>query len=405
MTRKEFINKYGDEPQKVTKNFATKSLGTNYDIKDAIIEFCDNAYDARINGLPLNFDIKIDNEQKMFVFCDDGTGISNDANLFKLGGTNKELDKNKIGKFGVGVAGAVSAIATKCAFDKNEIVECIYVSVNGYNKFEKHIAICPNGDMLIGETTYFKTEISNHYTRISFTNVVLNNCEEIINALEETFEETLSKNLNISFNGRQLGKSRNIKTFVGDEKPIKVKVGNLNVEVKYRIIGGESTAKEKELDESGLRIYDKVTGRLLAKDVKLWQWYADRKAQQSICGLRAAIYIEGSLESYKMFGIKSTKNGVTYRYYHKDPNFAELSKVLLDIYKKACNEKGSKDEKKEFEYDGKTFVKTDGKLDDYYMKVGPGTYLIKNKYSKNEVLELINQLIVLKHLCENKARR
>lgn len=46
-----FIGKYGVEEQKVTKNFSAKSLGINYDIKDAFIEFCDNAYDARLSEL------------------------------------------------------------------------------------------------------------------------------------------------------------------------------------------------------------------------------------------------------------------------------------------------------------------------------------------------------------------
>ena len=43
MTEQEFITKFGEESQEVTKNYATKSLGTNYDIKDAFIEFGDNA--------------------------------------------------------------------------------------------------------------------------------------------------------------------------------------------------------------------------------------------------------------------------------------------------------------------------------------------------------------------------
>ena len=37
----DFINKYGNEPQEVTKNYSTKSLASNYNIKDAFIELCD----------------------------------------------------------------------------------------------------------------------------------------------------------------------------------------------------------------------------------------------------------------------------------------------------------------------------------------------------------------------------
>ena len=131
MNAQDFISKYGDEPQEVTKNYSTKALGTNYDIKDAFIEFGDNSYDARIKGETLNFDIKTDNDAKTFTLTDNGTGVVDDTNLFKLGGTDKEKDKNKVGKFGIGVPGAVAAIATKCVFNKDEIVETIYESAHG----------------------------------------------------------------------------------------------------------------------------------------------------------------------------------------------------------------------------------------------------------------------------------
>ena len=98
---------------------------------------------------------------------------------------------------------------------------------------------------------------------------------------------------------------------MGDE-PIKtIKVGDFYVDVKYRIIGGESTnSKDRAFEETGLRVYDKGTGRLLAKNVKLWKWYGDKEAQQNICGLRAAIYIEGSIQSYTKFGVVPAKNGI-----------------------------------------------------------------------------------------------
>lgn len=42
MNKENFIKKFGYEPMEVTENFATKSLGTNYNIKDAFIEFGEN---------------------------------------------------------------------------------------------------------------------------------------------------------------------------------------------------------------------------------------------------------------------------------------------------------------------------------------------------------------------------
>ena len=68
MTEQEFITKFGEESQEVTKNYATKSLGTNYDIKDAFIEFGDNAYDARIKNVELTFNIITDDVKHMFIF-------------------------------------------------------------------------------------------------------------------------------------------------------------------------------------------------------------------------------------------------------------------------------------------------------------------------------------------------
>lgn len=404
MKEKIFIEKYGSEPQEVTKNYATKSLATNYNGKDAFIEFGDNAYDARINGCALDFDIKIDNDAKIFTFIDNGTGISDDTNLFRLGGTDKEKDNNKVGKFGIGVPGAVAAIATKCVFDKNEIVETVYESACNGKMFEKHIATCPQGDTILGKTVYNECDPSLHYTKITFTNVELKSYTEICDAMEETFEEPLHKDLNISFNGRQLGKS-SARTFVGDEPVKTVKVGNFPVKIKYRIIGGESNdGKDRAFDEAGLRVYDEKTGRLLAKNVKLWKWYGNKEAQQNICGLRAAIYIEGSIESYKKFGVVPAKNGIAYAYYFKDPDFAELTDELQTIYNQA-SKAGPSTSDGVITIGGRTFQTTTMKINEPYMEVGHGSYLIKKKYTATEMASIINELITLKKKCEKKVER
>ena len=73
MTTKEFIKKYGSEELKATSNFATKSLGVNYDVKDAFIEFGDNAYDSRIKNSRLEFNISIDEEKHTITFYDNGS--------------------------------------------------------------------------------------------------------------------------------------------------------------------------------------------------------------------------------------------------------------------------------------------------------------------------------------------
>lgn len=402
MTKEIFIAKYGDEPQEVTRNYSTKSLGTNYNIKDAFVEFGDNAGDARIPGKTLNFNITIDNQAKSFIFEDDGTGVNDDTNLFKLGGTNKETAKGKIGKFGIGVPGATSAIATKCVFNKNEMVEIIFKSACNGRLIEKHIAILPNGDTILGTTAYQECSSDLHYTKIIFYNVELKNYTEVVDALEETFEEPLHKDMNINFNGRQLGKTFN-RTFVGDEKVTTVMVGQFKTEVKYRIIGGDTAASNaRSFEEAGLRVYDKSTGRLLAKSTDLWYWYCGRKAQQNICGLRAAIYIDSSIESYYKFGIKPSKNGVTYAKYHKtDVDFAELASVLVDIYSRAASSAPATTDGK-ITLGSREFQTTTIKMEEPFKEISPTSYLIKKKLSPMEIAELVNELINLRKKVSKK---
>lgn len=402
-TIEDFIKMYGDEPQEVTKNFCSKSLATNYNIKDAFIELCDNAYDARLDceTETLNFDITVDNNNRTISFKDNGSGISNDENLFKLGGTDKEEDKNKVGKFGIGVPGAVSAIVKECFCDKEQFVEVIYESACNGRFFEKHIAYTSSGNNTLGRTIYKDCDSSLHYTKVTFTNVVLNSCSEIIDSMEETFEEPLRKDLNISFNNRQLGKT-NIRTFVGDEHIKTIKVGEFFVDVKYRIIGGESNnVKDRAFDETGLRVYDKATGRLLAKNTKLWKWYGNKEAEHNICGLRAAIYIEGSIASYRKFGVVSAKNGIAYSYYYKDPDFVDLTAELKSIYNQA-SKSGTTIADNIITINGRSFQPTPMKMDKPYIEVSPGSYLIKKKYTTTEIAELISENIALKKKCESK---
>lgn len=409
MTEKEFILKYGDEQQKVTRNFSSKSLGTNYDVKDAFIEFVDNAYDARINGQHLNVDIIADNDAKTLTICDNGTGISDPENLFKLGGTDKELSSDKIGKYGMGVPGATSAIARRCVFNHDEVVEIVYESTCNGRGFTKHIGIFKNqnGDTIYGNTNEFYCDEKLHYTKVTFSNVsVMNLISDVIDALEETFEIPLGKDLNIHFNGRDLGKTIQ-PTFVGDEPVRTVKVGNFDVDLKYRIIGGDvSNAREsRTFEEAGLRIYDKKSGRLLAKSNDLWNWFANRQAQPTICGLRCGMFIDSSIECYNDFGIKPAKNGVTYRKYHKNPKFSELSSLLAAIYSQASAKQVHDKGTDVIKLDGRSFQPTPLKMDAAFKEVSPGEYFIKNKLNTLEIATLVNRVITLEKKLSNKSRK
>lgn len=398
-----FTSKYGNEEPKVTENYAAKSLAINYDIKDAFVEFCDNAYDARLSDTELNFVISVNNDEHTLSFEDNGMGISDDDNLFTLGGTNKERDKNKIGKYGVGVPGAVSAIAKQCVYDNEKNVEIIFESSSNGTHFEKHIAVFSNDDMLIGKSTYNKCDYNHHFTKIIFRNVYIKSLGDISLYMEEVFENPIHNNLNIIINGRTLGKSSSsIKTFNGDEGIETVKVGGLNVDVKFRIISGGAKGDDvRKLEEAGLRIYDKSSGRLLAKGVKLWRWYCGKEAQQTICGLRAAIYIESSIKSYSMFGIFSAKNGVTYKDYYKKDEFKELKNKLCEIYQRAAGGVKS-NETEPIKVGHRVYIPTNAKLDgNLYHTVG-SEVIIKKKYSIKEVASLIDRVILLEEYKSKK---
>lgn len=394
MNVKDFISSYGEEAQKVTRNYCSKSLAPNYHIKDAMIEFCDNAYDARFDDKTLNIDIIWDTDKNILTIVDNGSGIIDDTKLFDLGATNKEKDKNKIGKYGIGVPGAVSAIA-KCIANKDEIVEVVYETVNNNGMFIKHVAFSQDGEMVLGKTSYYPKPETDTYTKITFNNVTYSNMAEIYDAIEEVYEEPLHRNVNISFNGRRLCRTEK-KTFVGDESVKTIMVGDFATDVKYRIIGGDS-ASDREFEEAGLRVYDKNTGRLLAKSTQLWSWYCDKQAQQNICGLRCAIYIESSIESYNKFGIKPEKNGVTYSKYFKSPDFAELAEELKAIYLQGAKTKSSKPEGV-YELDGRTYEFVT-KMDEPYACVG-NNYFIRKKWNPSDMVQIINTIAALQLKCE-----
>lgn len=410
MTKEEFISLYGREELKATSNFATKALGTNYNIVDTITEFCDNSYDARFEDKSLNFVVVIDNTNHTLTIKDDGKGIANADKLLELGGTDKENRNDSIGKYGVGVEGAISSIASQLVYNSDEMVEVIFSSSHEGKHFEKHTSFNKNGEQIIGKTKYTECDKDEHFTNITFTNIVLNDsdCIDIMSAMEVTFEEPLKKNLNITFNNegnkRVLGKSTS-STFIGDEKKETVMVGKFPVDVKYRIIGGCEQSK-RAFDESGLRIYDKQSGRLLSMNTAYWHWFMGRKAQQNICGLRAAIYIDSSIECYKTFGILSAKNGVSYKKYYNKKCFKDLRDKLSEIYAQACNNKAK--ETNEIELRGYTFNFSNNKKlftdKPYKVLEDAKMIMVKKNMSNEELSSIILDIVKLENKISKKSK-
>ena len=395
-SKEDFIKTYGDNPQEVTRNYSTKSLGTNYSTEDAFNEFADNSDDAKIDDCPVRLDINYDDETKTLSFLDNGTGVYDPKVLFRLGGTDKESVKNKTGKYGIGVPGAVSAIATKCVFNKEEPVDVTYVSANNGYLYEMHVGIFPDGETYYGDIKQETCDTSYHYTKVTFSNIEIKNYNDIIKSLEETHERQFEDGFSIYFNNRQLGVGMK-KTFVGDERIKTVQVGKFPVDIRYRIIGGEdSDASDRLFDEAGLRIYDKETHRLLAKGKDYWKWFGGRQAQQNICGVRCAIEIPSDIDCYNKFGIKPAKNGINYKKYFTRPEFAELSQEIWSIYQQASKTRGKTD--KQFRFGDKVFITAPSgmKMDLPYMETSKNNFMIKNKYSTEEVAEILNELVTLK---------
>jgi len=403
----EFIKKHGEEVQRTTKDFTTRAIGSNYAAEDGFLEFVDNAYDSIEHNRPLNFSVKIDNENNIISFRDDGDGIKDTTKLFQLGGTDKRGAVGKIGKYGIGVSGACAAIATKCVFDKDKPVYIKYESCRKGRKFTKYVLVEPNGNVTLGKDKFDDCDEELHYTEVTFTNVQFKNTGKVADTYEEFFEIPLHSpnGINISINGRQLGKSGKTPTFIGDEKVETVMVGEFKTYVKYRIIGGTSK-DDRSFDESGLRFYSQSTGRLLSKDKSLWRYFAGRDAQQGICGIRAGVFIEDSVESYRTFGVKSTKNGIVYANYFDHPGFEMLAEKLHSIYVQANNTSIST-RINEVKLGSKTFIVTKNKIkgdNELFCDLGD-TVVIKSKYSPEEIAFMVNEILTLKKKLERKTKR
>lgn len=167
--------------------------------------------------------------------------------------------------------------------------------------------------------------------------------------------------------------------------------------------GNEQSARS--LNDAALRIYDKKSGRLLAQNTKYWKWFSGREAQQNICGLRAAIYIDSSIDCYKTFGISAAKNGITWKDYYKNSDFAALKNKLGNIYAKTCNTNSNKSENA-LKISGYTYSFTGGnKMEELYTVVGGAdVVLVKSKPSNTEIANLIAENIRLKEKYEKKSK-
>lgn len=402
MNKTTFIKRFGDEQHRVAKNYAKKALSTNYGAPDAFVEYCDNSYDSRIEGETTVVEIKTNDDAKTITIIDNGSGVANAEKLFELGGTDKEKDAKKIGKYGVGFLGATSCIAKSYVYDEDDMVEITITSARNGKKFEKHAAFDKDGELIIGHTVYDDCDTDIHYTKIIISNVLVKDKTSIIDKLEEVFEETFEMGLTIKFDDRELGQSFSDrrKTFTGEEEMEFVNVGNQQVGVKYRIIGGDvRRGKSRSFEETALRVYDKNSRRLLAKSKELWDWLGGKQAQQNICGLRAAIYIDSSIESYTTFGIKAAKNGIQYKQYFKRPEFKLLSQKLRDIYNRASKNNPGLDEIHVIPYGDKEFCVfpkiPSNKASKLYWEMGTNSYGIKKNYNTKEVASMICQIINL----------
>lgn len=405
---KDFKKMYGNEPLTATTDYLSKTIASNYCNEYCFNEFVDNSIDARIGDNEVNVVINYDNDNHVLTIEDNGTGIKDFSCLMKLGGSIKTGDtSNKfIGKYGLGVKGAISAIATHNRFNSNMISVVTFESACNGKMGTKKIAFNNDGSAVIGLTNLSDCDNNIHYTKIIFDNVIINNISDIIDSMEETFELPLlgynNIKLNIQFNGRHLGHTGR-RTFVGDESINTILVGEHKTDVIYRIIGGK-TKVDRSFDEAGIRVYDKETGRLLGKSNDYWSWFADKKAQQNICGVRLGMFIESNIKSYNKFGVRPEKSGIGYHKFFKQNDFKDLSNYLKNVYNQAvkttpnietCVQKvGSRI----FQPVTKTGSNS------LYDMVGNMVYY-KTKYKPNEIIELINENIVLKNKLEKKNKK
>ena len=102
------------------------------------------------------------------------------------------------------------------------------------------------------------------------------------------------------------------------------------------------------------------------------------------------------IHSLNKFGIKPTKNGVTYgKYYKRDVDFANLSGYLASIYTQASKTSPNIQEDK-INIGNRSFQVAQIKIDQPYVEVSNNNLLIKKKYTSEEIAELINEIITLR---------
>ena len=355
MTEYEFMDKCGYVPLAVTTDYPMSALSISYNVEDSLIEFIDNAYDARGE----NFDYKLgdklivnfnyDEDKKTLSVEDNGVGISNMENLFKIGGTNKSMSDNTIGKYGSGVIGATANIASACRCNKDENVHVrIETAHNGGYGFVD-IIYTPSGSMVQGKPKKCKCDdCTQHYTRITFENVCIEgHNQDIYDKMSETFEETFKRGLVVTYNGRNIGENiEGSVTFNGEEHEEPFDIKGMHIIVKHRTIANEmhdKKASDRAYRKAGLRVYDSTSGRRLSMDTDDWRLFCGKSAQQNICGIRVGIFIPSTKDAYQEFGIVKEKNGRSRKAICKDEAYEKLSKYLKKVYMEAATHAIKKD--------------------------------------------------------------
>lgn len=394
----------GTIEQTVSKTYASKSLAANYSLQGALCDIIDNSIDSGIeNNAHVN--IHMSNEDNMFIIRDDAFGIQN-PNFLNLGYSDKK-DKGTVGRYGAGLKGAIARIAKDCVIDNEKNVEVVFLSAHNGKLLEQHVLFVKD-EMIIQKPTFEKTNSTDHYTVITFSNCNFSQNElAVLNHLDKTYEETINRNIaSIFVCSREISKSMSA-TFTGKDPHKTIRINDsFDVEVTYRMMRPEDEDRfdkkshVRELEATGLRIYGKNSGRLLCQRTEYWQWFANRKAQQSICGLRVKIDIPETEEAFAAFGIESTKQGIRYQKYCDKKGFKELYNELHAIYLSA------------HEYNVKTnnFTnETESKISGYIVKtlssmhrpikVSGNTIELKEYKSKDDYIKLAVEYAKLEARC------
>lgn len=399
-----WIKQHGTQEQTVDENWAADTAAQNYSLEDAFIEMVDNPIDERRSDVPLEVTFTTNAENHTLVVEDNASGVADEKDLFKVGGSRKK-NKRTIGKYGIGLKGATARIAMDCISDEHEVVQIKVESARKGKSFVKYVAYSPDGKFRMGNDTQFAPcDESLHYTRFTFTNVDVKNVEKIIKAFNKTFEVSFQWDVvNIIFNGKQV-KDTCKYTFTDSETKHNVKVGAHEVYVIRRIDPDDTTTQG-----AGLRIYDKNTGRLLDKSITHWRCFANKEVHTSINGLHCAIFIDGTKECYRDFGVKVEKNGIAQRQYYKDPKFKELYDKLKEFISQIESiKKATRKEKQnvcEYSVNGKEAV-INPKLKAglvYYYNDNDDTYYVNSKINGADIIPYIDELEKLRE--ENACLR